>query len=371
MAKKTLLWSVHQKTAQMSEFAGWDMPIRYSDIQAEHRAVRTAAGLFDVSHMGELRLKGPEAMAFADYLVTNKLAPPEKMRAIYSPMCYENGGTVDDLFIYVLSPDDVLFVVNAGNIDKDEAHIRSILPQTLTLTNESEEWMQLALQGPAAKDILSELYPISDMLPAEMKFMTWKPFQINKYAGILSRSGYTGGDGYEVYVRCKGDATFAADLWQQFLTVGAPYGLVPVGLGARDTLRLEGALPLYGHELRDDVSPIEANLLRFVHVEKGGFVGQNVLKKQLKEGTEHVLAGLSLVDRGIMREGCSVFDASHEAIGQTTSGGVAVMAGGSIAMALIKRNKAVIGEPVWVEVRGRMLKAEAVSIPFFHKPSQT
>lgn len=369
----------------MAEFAGWDMPIRYADIQAEHKSVRTTAGLFDVSHMGELRITGPGALAFADFLITNQVSDPQKRRATYSPMCHPDGGTVDDLFVYGYSYGEALLVVNAGNIEKDEAHIRSLLPKGLVLANESEEWLQLALQGPSAAAILSGMEAFAAHDVSGMKFMSWKPVEVNGFSAVLSRSGYTGGDGFEIYVRCGSDADWAAGFWKGLLEAGKSFGIVPAGLGARDTLRLEGALSLYGHELTDTISPVEANLLRFIHLEKEDFVGKPALKQQMENGTTHVLAGLVLLDRGIAREGWLVFPPASEiaagaecsaetsssqcdAIGRITSGGVGITVGRNIAMALLERSFSVPGTTVLVDVRGRRLRAEVTVLPFYRKP---
>ena len=387
MAKRTPLWSVHQATAaQMAEFAGWDMPIRYGDIQQEHRAVRTAAGLFDVSHMGELRLSGPGALAFAESLVTNRIPDPALRRATYSPMCHPHGGTVDDLFIYGISTDEALLVVNAGNIDKDEAHVRSFLPAGITLANESDSWIQLALQGPAAAGVLESMPLFGGLGLSGLKFMTWMPARLDGFDAIISRSGYTGSDGFELYVRTS-DAAWTAGLWDAILDAGRPAGVVPAGLGARDTLRLEGSLPLYGHELTDDISPIETNLLRFIHLEKPDFIGREALIRQSEAGTARVLAGLALIDRGIAREGCEVYaaagapaagnpatgdqagDAAEPVVtGRVTSGGVGVFVGRNIAMALLDRTLAIPGTIVDIDVRGRRLKAEVVEMPFYRRP---
>lgn len=370
MEKKTLLWPVHQTSgAVMGAFAGWDMPIRYGDIQAEHEAVRTAAGLFDVSHMGELRLAGPGALTFADSIVTNRVSLPDEpvARAIYSPMCHPNGGTVDDLFLYVHSQEDVLLVVNAGNIAKDEAHIRSLLPEGIILTDESSEWMQLALQGPAAGTILAGMPLFSETGVSALRFMRWMPTRLDGREAILSRSGYTGGDGFEVYVRTT-DPVWAAGLWTALLEKGRPYGLVPAGLGARDTLRLEGALPLYGHELADDISPLEAGLNRFVKLDKPFFTGRNALLQQAGEGTHRMLVGLELVERGIAREGCLVFpaeDMKEEPVGVVTSGGVGIHIGQNIAMALVSHGAVRPGDEVQVEVRGRRIRARVTPLPFY------
>jgi aminomethyltransferase len=291
---------------------------------------------------------------------------------------------VDDLFIYGYSQDEALLVVNAGNIGKDEAHIRSLLPKGLVLANESDEWLQFALQGPAAAEILSGMDKFATCDAAGMKFMSWKPAEVDGFSTVLSRSGYTGGDGYEIYVRCGSDAAWAAGFWNELLDAGKAFGIVPVGLGARDTLRLEGALSLYGHELTDAISPVEANLLRFIHMEKEDFVGKAALKEQMENGTTHVLAGLVLLDRGIAREGCLVFPPVAEvaaevvtevavgfqinAIGRITSGGVGITIGRNIAMALVERPFSVPGTIVMVDVRGRRLKAEVATLPFYRKP---
>jgi len=392
MARKTLLWPVHASSgAQFAEFAGWEMPIRYTDIQEEHRAVRNAAGLFDVSHMGELRLTGPGALAYADFLVTNKVSEPEKRKATYSPMCHADGGTVDDLFVYGFSQEEALLVVNAGNIRKDEAHIRSLLPEGIHLADESPEWLQLALQGPAAAGILDGLAACRDLEVPAMRFMSWKSTELGGYPAIISRSGYTGGDGFEIYVRCGADAEWATAFWHLLLQAGKPLGILPAGLGARDTLRLEGALPLYGHELRDDVTPIEAGLSRFVRMDKKDFSGKDALVKQLAVGGAGMLAGLVMKERGIAREGYRVFSARQEAepasmpaegnsgdmpvpesgqaemIGTVTSGGVGIHVGHNIAMAFLKQPHALPGSQVLVEVRGRLLAAEVVRMPFYRK----
>lgn len=408
MVKHTPLMRTHVAMgAWMDEFAGWEMPIRYTDIPREHRAVREAAGLFDVSHMGQLRVRGEGAFAFVESLVTNAIAAPSRHRATYSPMCHANGGTVDDLFVYALSDRELLLVVNAGNIQKDEVHIRALLPKHLLLKNESPEWIQLAIQGPAAPRILQQVPELSSWNPAAMPFMGWQTGMLSGFTALLSRSGYTGGDGYELYLHCGDSVETADDWWQRFLRIGAPYGLVPVGLGARDTLRLEGALPLYGHELTDSLSPVAAGLDRFIKPSKGEFLGREALVQQLTQGTEHVRVGLEMVERGIPREGCAVYagtagagslagdnatagaggmardisgdisgalsgpnggTAPEQPIGWVSSGGVGIWVEKHIAMAYVPPAWAAPDTVLLVEVRGRRLKARVVPLPFYRKP---
>lgn len=381
MAKQTLLHDAHVASgARMAEFAGWDMPVRYVDILPEHQAVRGRAGLFDVSHMGELRLVGPGALACADRLVTNRIALPERRRASYSPMCREDGGTIDDLFVHALSRDEVLLVVNAGNIAADAAHIRECIPVGISLIDESEEWLQVAIQGPMAARIAAGLPGMSGC--GSLPFMGWMPVDWGGYSGFAARSGYTGEDGFECYVRCGADKEWAVAFWNRILLLGEPFGLVPAGLGARDSLRMEASLPLYGHELSLDVTPVEAGLGRFVHPEKGDFLGRDVLARQLREGTPRALVGLVPQERGIPREGCLVVpvDASAEAgagfparqadpgVGHVTTGGVGLTIGHSIAMALVGSRHATPGTRLGICVRDRVLPAEVVTLPFRKRP---
>ena len=372
MSRHTPLWQVHRQLgAWMDAFAGWDMPIRYTDIPQEHRAVRQTAGLFDVSHMGQLRIYGKGALTFTDALLTNQISDPSRRRATYSPMCHANGGTVDDLFVYAFSPEDVLLVVNAGNTDKDEAHIRSRLSAGLTLVNESSQWIQLAIQGPSAAAVLSEVPDFDHWHPSDMPFMGWQSGVLDGYEAILSRSGYTGGDGYELYIRSGANVETSVSWWQRLMDAGAPRGLVPVGLGARDTLRLEGGLPLFGHELTDAITPVEAALQRFVKPAKEAFVGRDVLISQMTQGTGRIRVGLELLERGIPREDCEVYatpDPDGAAIGRVSSGGVGIWVNKSVAMAFVPPALSVVNTPLWVEIRGRRVKAQVVKLPFYVKP---
>ena len=375
MTRQTPLQEVHVAMgAWMDAFAGWEMPIRYSDIPAEHRAVRSAAGLFDVSHMGQLRIKGEGALPFVDSLLTNAVAAPARHRATYSPMCHANGGTVDDLFVYPLSERELLLVVNAGNIKKDEAHIRALLPKTLMLKNESSEWIQLAIQGPAAAQILQTVPELTSWNPSAMPFMGWQTGMLSGFSALLSRSGYTGGDGYELYLHCGDSKETAVDWWQRFLRIGEPFGLVPAGLGARDTLRLEGGLPLYGHELTDTISPVEADLHRFIKPSKGDFLGREALVQQMENGPERIRVGLEMTDRGIPRESCQVFagtEAQEQPIGWVSSGGVGVWVEKNIAMAYVPPAYAALETELLIDVRGRRLRAKVVPLPFYKKPGKS
>ena len=372
MTRHTPLQEVHRAMgARMDVFAGWDMPIRYTDIPLEHRAVREAAGLFDVSHMGELRIRGEGALAFASFLLTNQIAPPSRHRATYSPMCHANGGTVDDLFVYPLSEQDVLLVVNAGNVEKDEAHVRALLPAGLSLVNESPQWLQLAIQGPAAAGILQSLPEFSLWNPAELPFMGWQTGMLSGFSALLSRSGYSGGDGFELYLHCGGNPAVATSWWNRLLDAGHASGLVPAGLGARDTLRLEGGLPLYGHELTDSLTPVEAGLHRFIKLEKGDFLGREALARQMENGVSHIRVGLEMLERGIPREGCPVHataETTAEPIGWISSGGVGIWVEKNIAMAYVPPACASLETPLWLDIRGRRIAAKVVALPFYKKP---
>ncbi len=368
MVNKTLLWPMHVSLgAKMAEYAGWDMPIRYTGIQEEHLAVRQQAGVFDVSHMGELRLCGPGALPFVESILTNRIALPAACRATYSPMCHANGGTVDDLIVYPFSEEEVLLVVNAGNTEKDRMHLQALLPEELTLSDESAEWMQLAVQGPAAEALLTSFLRLSTFSPDELPFMGWQKHSLDGYEALLSRSGYTGGDGFELYVRCGSHPSWGADLWQSMLETGKGFGLLPVGLGARDTLRLEGGLPLYGHELTDTLSPLQAGLLRFVKWDKGPFLGREALLEQFTGGVSPVLTGFVLQERGIPREGCRLFseEASRDiSIGIVSSGGMGFMSGKGIAMGHVLPPYKTPGTGLWMEIREKRLRAEVVALPF-------
>lgn len=360
MAQRTPLYDTHVRAGgRMVDFAGWELPVQYSGILAEHRAVRGAAGLFDVSHMGEIAVTGPHALAALQHLVTNDLASMKPGDARYSPMCYADGGAVDDLLVYLRGQDDYLVVVNASNKDKDFQWMLENNPFNADIRDVSAQWAQLALQGPRAQDILGKLIDGS-ALP--VKNYTFTEHALLGAPCILSRTGYTGEDGFEVY--CP-PAT-APKLWGALLEAGEEHGLIPCGLGARDTLRLEAAMPLYGHELTAEITPLEAVLGRFVKLDKAGFIGREALLAQKEAGLMRKRVGLELLDRGIAREGATVL-AGEQAVGHVTSGTMAPWLNRTIAMALVPPAMAAEGTELQVDVRGRRIPAKVVKLPFYKR----
>ena len=361
--KQTPLYQKHQEAGgKLIDFFGWSLPVQYLGILEEHRAVRERAGLFDVSHMGELLVEGPDALDNLQRLVTNDLTRAKDGQAIYSPMCTETGGVIDDLLLYRFSQQRWLLVVNASNTGIDEAWIRDHLSGQVSLLNQSDEIAQLAVQGPPAEQILQQL---TDTPLDSVRFFRF----VNdlKLAGrpvLLSRTGYTGEDGFECYM----DAGHAAFLWDQIMDAGQSSGLTPAGLGARDTLRFEAALPLYGQELTRDISPLEAGLERFVKLQKGPFVGREALQAQQESGVPRRRIGLEMIDRGIPRAHYPV-EKDGEEIGQVTSGTFAPTLGKNCAMALLNSSACIAGDEVSVLIRGRSTAARLVELPFYKRGS--
>ena len=361
MEKKTPLYDLHLKLkGRMVPFAGYLLPVQYdTGVIAEHKAVREACGLFDVSHMGELRIHGRDALKNINLLLTNDYTDLEAGRVRYSPMCNASGGIVDDLIVYKYADDDYLLVVNAANKDKDAAWIRTHLQGEAEMEDLSERYAQLALQGPKSKEILSKL---ADPEAFPRKYYSFVP-EIEVAGGpcLLSRTGYTGEFGYELYCAPERAVTLAEAL----LEAGRGLGLIPCGLGARDTLRLEAGMPLYGYEMNDEITPLEAGLGFFVHMNKEDFIGKTAL---LEKGDPVMTrAGLALIDRGIAREHSDVF-AGDKKIGETTSGTMAPYLGKAVAMARVDKAYAEPGTRVLIDVRGRKLQAEVVPLPFYQRP---
>lgn len=360
MEKKTPLYDLHLKLdGKIVPFAGYLLPVQYkTGVIAEHNAVRKACGLFDVSHMGEIVLEGPDALHALQELLVNDMSGMEIGRVRYSPMCNEDGGIVDDLVCCRMSEERYMLVVNAANKDKDMKWITEHVNGDVKVSDLSDEYAQLALQGPRAKEILSKLTN-SSLLPG--KYYTF--IQDIDVAGIrcmVSRTGYTGEFGYELY--CK--PAEAVTLAEALLEAGRGEGLIPCGLGARDTLRLEAGMPLYGHEMTDDITPMEAGLSFFVKMEKPSFIGKEAL---VARGTPHrKRVGFELLDRGIAREHCPVL-LGEEQVGEITSGTMAPYLGKAIAMALIASDKADPSNIYEVDVRGRKLKAKITELPFYKR----
>lgn len=351
-AKRTPLYENHLKLGgKMVEFGGWMLPVQYSSILAEHKAVRDKCGLFDVSHMGELTVRGSGALDFLNHLCTNDFSGMEIGRCRYSPMCYPDGGTVDDLIVYMRGEGDYLVIVNASNCEKDEAWMREHLTGGVTLENISADVAQLALQGPLYREILAKA-GIEGALP-EKPYTFADGIVIAGARCLVSKTGYTGEPGVEIYLG-RADAPGVHDA---LIEAGA----VPCGLGARDTLRFECAMPLYGHELDRDITPLECGLKTFVKLDKPDFIGREALAAGPRE---RMRIGLELMDKGIAREHCPVFDEAGNEVGKTTSGGPAPSLGKYTAMALVDCGAAQ-AETFFVEVRGHKLRARRVKLPFY------
>ena len=359
---KTPLYEQHvAQKARIVDFAGWEMPIRYAGIIAEHNATRIRAGLFDVSHMGEIAVSGPGAGAFINTLVTNDIGKAKPGRAVYSPLCMESGGTVDDLLVYVLGEDRYLLVVNAANSDTDYAWIREHAPAGIAVTNVSHQYAQIAIQGPKALKILQKLTKTDLDVIRYYRFVQ-DVADIPGGPAIISRTGYTGEDGFEVYLPWDN----APALWEALIQEGTALGLVPAGLGARDTLRLEAAMPLYGHELSADITPLQAGLTRFVKFDKGDFIGREALLQQSESGDYTRLIGLTLTDRGIPRAGYPVL-AGETVIGEITSGGQAPYLDKAVALALVPDQYTEPGTELAVGIRGRNVPAVVTALPFYRR----
>jgi len=332
--------------ARFVNFGGWNMPVQYSSILEEHQAVRQAAGLFDVSHMGEFYVKGPQAALYLDRLLVNRIAGAPDGKAIYSPMCAEDGTVVDDLLVYCISESEFLVCVNAGNIDKDLAWFQAKASEWLldcAVEDHSDRYALLALQGPKAKDILisAGLNFIEELKPFYHLSVTHNDAPLR-----VCRTGYTGEEGFEIYV--SPDA--AEPLAELILAAGAKYGLKLCGLGARDSLRLEAGLPLYGHEISDQITPLEAGLGWTVKFKKSEFVGKAALAKQKEDGLLRRVVHFKLEGRRIAREGTAVINATGESVGRVLSGTLSPMTGAPIGSALILAEA--LAEPFFVDLRG-------------------
>lgn len=361
--KKTPLYETHVKYGgRIVEFGGWLLPVQYSGVLAEHKAVRTCAGLFDVSHMGEIWAEGKDAFAFLQNLVTNDLTDLKVGQTRYSPICYEDGGTVDDLLIYKFGEERYLIVVNAANIEKDWAWMQENVGSfQVKLTNKSEETGQLALQGPKALKILQKLTtaPIGDI--AYYHFS--EKVLVADKTTVVSRTGYTGEDGFEIY--CQAQDTPA--LWEAIMSAGREEGLLPTGLGCRDTLRFECCMPLYGHELSQNITPLMAGLGMFVKLDKENFNGCKALKAQKVNGLPQRVMGVEITGRGIARADFPV-KCAGKVIGHVTTGSPAPTLGKNMALALIDTEYAVIGREIFIDVRGKAVPAIIVKKPFYKRP---
>jgi aminomethyltransferase len=360
--QRTPLYEQHRALgARMVEFGGWEMPVQYSGIVEEHQAVRTRAGLFDVSHMGELKVEGSGSQAFLQYLVPNDVARLAVHQALYTQLCQPDGGVIDDLLIYRLADQHYMLVINASNIAKDSAWIREQAArfQNVTVIDQSTTTALLALQGPLAQEILQ---PLSDVDLSEIGYYHCAPGKLQGLPCLISRTGYTGEDGFELYCAPPD----AVSLWNTLLRVGEPLGLRPAGLGARDTLRLEAGYCLYGHELDEQTNPLEARLGWTVKFNSGEFIGRAALLAVKEQGPQRLLVGIELTERGVPRGGYALY-AENRQIGSLTSGTYGPTLGRSIGMGYVEASYAQNGQQVQVEIRGKRVGAKIVPLPFYKR----
>ncbi len=359
--KRTPLYAVHVELgAKMVEFGGWEMPVQYQGIIKEHQAVRNAAGLFDVSHMGEILVEGPGALGFLQHLVTNDVSKLEIGRAMYTLMVKEDGGIIDDFLIYYLGNNRYLLVVNAANKDKDFAWIKQHLTAPdVGVADKSDEYAQLALQGPVAQKVLQSLTSL-DL--ATIKFYRFAIGSVAEVPCLVSRTGYTGEDGFELY--CEPENV--VKLWHAILKAGESEGVVPAGLGARDTLRFEAALGLYGHEMTESINPLMAGLGWAVKFDKGDFIGRDALIKIKEQGVSHKLVGLKMIERGVPRTGYKL-QVNGEEIGWITSGNFAPTLNANLALAYVKPEYAAVDTELDVIIRNKPVKAKVVPKPFYKR----
>ncbi len=346
------------------EFGGWALPVQYKSIIEEHNKVREAAGLFDVSHMGRIIIEGSGAEGFIQQLITNDLNGVEDGRAIYSPVCYPHGGTVDDIVVYKFKPGKYMLVVNASNAAKDLAWLMDHKDKAVNITDISADTIQLAVQGPDAAALMQKItgYDLS-----KIKYYRFADnITIDGILSIISRTGYTGEDGFEVYT----GSNEAERLWQIIMKAGEEYGLVPVGLGARDTLRMEAGMPLYGHELSESITPLQANLDRFIKFDKPDFVGKQALMAQVTTGVPRRIFGFEMTEPGVPRPGYKVYCDSGDRMienGIVTSGGYSPTLNKNIGLMLVDSYCSTPGMRVYIGVRDRSISAKTVEYPFYRR----
>lgn len=356
--KKTCLYDSHVALgAKMSPFAGFMMPIQYSSITEEHNAVRHAVGMFDVSHMGEIFVSGQDAEKFVNHIFTNEIRGFEPGKVLYGMMLHPDGGVVDDLLVYrEYEPDHFLLVVNAANIDKD---YEWILAQTegydVKVVNDSDNWGQIAVQGPDAEKVVTEVLGLAEA--AELTFYTYYEAQRNGHRMVVSRTGYTGEDGFELYTTCED----IKEIWKILLD----NGVVPCGLGCRDTLRFEAGLPLYGDELSDTITPIEAGLGMFCKLDKEEFIGKDVVAKQKAEGTERKLVGIELEDKAIPRATYPVETEDGIQVGVVTTGYHSISLEKSICFAMVQTAYSKLDTPLWIRIRKKVFPGKVVKKRFY------
>src|SRR4051812_20284680 len=358
--RATPLNSVHRALgAKMVDFGGWDMPVQYSGVIDEHNAVRTAAGLFDVSHMGEIDIRGPEAARLTDYVTTNAVHKLKLGQIQYSGLLYDHGGFVDDILVHKVANDHYFLCVNSSNQEKDFEHIRSQNKFDAEVEFTSDRYAQLAVQGPRARDIVQKLTPV-DL--GAIKYYWFADGDVLGLPARIAHTGYTGEDGFELYV----PPSEAERVWKEIMQAGAEFGIKPCGLGARNTLRLEAKMALYGHEIDASISPLEADLGWIVKLDKGDFVGRDALLKQKESGVRRRLAGFEMRGRGIGRDGYEVYLDGAPA-GWVTSGSPSPTLGRNIGLCYLPAARAQAGTNIQVMIRNQPVDAVTVETPFYKR----
>jgi aminomethyltransferase len=365
--RKTALNGVHRQLgAKMVDFGGWDMPVEYSGITAEHMAVRTAVGLFDVSHMGDIQFRGPGSLSAIQALSMNDASKLAVGQAQYSAMLYPQGTFVDDILVHKFSDNDYLLVINAGTREKDYQWIRSQVGAFagVHISDYSDHYTQLAIQGPRAEETLAKLTKVN-LSAIKTYWFTWGTV-CGLPNTLIARTGYTGEDGFEIYI--PSDEPTSARVWNEVTEAGKEFGLLPCGLGARNTLRLEAAMALYGHEISEEINLLEAGLERFSKLGKSDFLGGQALLQLKQSGApKRKLVGLEMIDRGIARDGYKVCSPEGKAIGYVTSGSPSPYLKKNIALAYVPVESTALGTEVAVEVRGNLVKAKVVPTPFYRR----
>ncbi|HEU4635527.1 MAG TPA: glycine cleavage system aminomethyltransferase GcvT [Edaphobacter sp.] len=368
--RKTALNAVHRAAkAKMVDFGGWDMPVDCCGLTAEHMAVRTGVGVFDVSHMGDIQFRGPGSLAAIQKLCMNDASKLQVGQAQYSAMLYPNGTFVDDVIVHKLSENDYLIVINAGTREKDVQWVRQVIGGMpgVHMNDFSDYYTQLAIQGPRAQETLQKLTPV-DLSKIKNYWFTWGQV-CGLHNVMIARTGYTGEDGFEIYI--PSDEPTSARVWNEVLEAGKEFGILACGLGSRNTLRLEAAMALYGHEISDEINVFEAGLERYAKFDKGDFVGRDALVKiQQEGGPKRKLIGLEMIERGIGRDGYPVFSLDGKRIGEITSGSPAPFLKKNIALAFVPVESTALDTEVAVEIRGQMVKAKVVPTPFYKRPKK-
>jgi aminomethyltransferase len=368
--RKTALNAMHRRMgAKMVDFGGWDMPVEYSGLIAEHMAVRTGVGVFDVSHMGDIQLRGPGSLDAVQHITMNDASKLQEGQAHYSAMLYPQGTFVDDVIVHKLSPNDYLIVINAGTREKDYNWVRSNVQRfDCHASDYSDYYTQLAIQGPKAAETLAKLTKV-DLSAIKGYWFKWGTV-CGLPNTLIARTGYTAEDGFEIYV--PSDVATSERVWNEVLEAGKEFGILPCGLGARNTLRLEGAMSLYDHEISETINVFEAHLDRFLKLEKGPFIGSEALRMiQAAGGPQRKLVGLEVIERGIARDGYAVLNPDGKKIGMVTSGSPAPFLKKNIALAYVPTELAMVDGEVAVEVRGNPVKARIIPTPFYRRPKKT